>query len=221
MFENLSRLKNRRTLRTSTWDVSGRNKDCWHIKPGETAVLADIRGAGRITHIWMTQKAHYRDCLLRFTWDDAPHASVHVPLGDFFCLGNGLVNTFQSALFTASTHHNYRHDAGVALNCYAPMPFHKSARIELINQSDAVHRQYFYIDYELDDEAREEAFFHAEFRRANPFGGWGDELGVNTAEADVINKGRQAWENNYVILETKGRGHYIGCNLSVANIHGD
>ena len=44
---------------------------------------------------------------------------------------------------------------------------------------------------------------------------------VNTPEADVANKERQAWENNYVILETKGRGHYIGCNLSVTNFHGN
>ncbi len=27
-----------------------------------------------------------------------------------------------------------------------------------------------------------------------------------------------AWANYYVILETKGRGHYLGCNLSVTNI---
>ena len=29
-----------------------------------------------------------------------------------------------------------------------------------------------------------------------------------------------AWDNNYVILETQGRGHYIGCNLSVTNFQG-
>ena len=40
---------------------------------------------------------------------------------------------------------------------------------------------------------------------------------VNTPEADLPNKERQAWDHNYVILETQGRGHYIGCNLSVTN----
>jgi hypothetical protein len=63
-------------------------------------------------------------------------------------------------------------------------------------------------------------YFHAEFRRANPFGGWGPEITVNTPEADIVNKGRLAWANNYVILETKGRGHYLGCNLSVTNFQG-
>ena len=43
---------------------------------------------------------------------------------------------------------------------------------------------------------------------------------MNTPEADIANKGRTAWENNYLILEARGRGHYIGCNLSVTNFQG-
>jgi len=35
-----------------------------------------------------------------------------------------------------------------------------------------------------------------------------------------VNVGKTAWENNYVILDTKGRGHYLGCNLSVTNFQG-
>jgi hypothetical protein len=63
-------------------------------------------------------------------------------------------------------------------------------------------------------------YFHSEFRRQNPFGGWGHEITVNTPEADIVNMEELAWRNNYVILETKGRGHYIGCNLSVTNFQG-
>jgi hypothetical protein len=43
---------------------------------------------------------------------------------------------------------------------------------------------------------------------------------VNTPEADVLNLERQAWDHNYLIMETKGQGHYIGCNLSVTNFQG-
>ncbi len=43
----------------------------------------------------MTQTGHYRECLLKITYDDAPYASVVVPLGDFFGLGHGMVNSFQ------------------------------------------------------------------------------------------------------------------------------
>ena len=63
-------------------------------------------------------------------------------------------------------------------------------------------------------------YFHAEFRRTSPFGGWGHEIRVNTAEANIANKGRLAWDSNYIILDTKGSGHYVGCNLSVTNFQG-
>lgn len=222
MFPSLDRIRRAKTGRTSSWDITGGNADCWRINPGQTVTLADIKGPGRITHIWMTQSGNYRQCLLRFTWDHARHPSVVVPLGDFFCLGNGIINSFESALFTASTSRDYSFEGGCALNCYAPMPFREHAKIELINQSDYVHGQYFYIDYETYDQPLPEdiGYFQAEFRRANPFGGWGHELDVNSPESNVPNKERQAWDNNYVILETHGRGHYIGCNLSVSNMHG-
>jgi hypothetical protein len=40
----------------------------------------------------MTQGNHYRECLLKITFDDAAQPSVLCPLGDFFCLGHGIVN---------------------------------------------------------------------------------------------------------------------------------
>ena len=219
---DLTRARKARTGRFSSWDTTGRNADAWQIGPGETRVLADIRGPGRITHIWMTQGAHYRECLLRITWDNAKAPSVLVPLGDFFCLGHGIVNSFQSFLFSGSTSRNNQFNTGCALNCYAPMPFRERALVELVNESSERHGQYFYVDYENCDEPLPEdtLYFHAEFRRQNPFGGWGHEIRVNTPEADIVNTERTAWENNYVILETKGRGHYIGCNLSVTNFQG-
>lgn len=221
MLNELATLRKGRTGRSSSWDKSGRNNDAWIIGSGQSRVLADIKGPGSLTHIWMTQRDHYRECLLKITWDNAVRPSVLVPLGDFFCLGHGIVNSFQSLPFTASTKHNNSFNQGCALNCYVAMPFRERAVVELINESSEDHRQYFYIDYEKFDKAREDAgYFHAEFRRSNPFGGWGHEILVNTPEANIVNKGELAWENNYVILATKGRGHYIGCNLSVTNFQG-
>ena len=221
MHSDISSISTARSCRASSWDTSGRNTDAWIIPAGESRVLADISGPGVITHIWMTQRNHYRDCLLKISWDNARHPSVLVPLGDFFGLGNGIVNSYQSQLFTASTRWNNQFETGCALNCYAPMPFRERALVELINESSEEHRQYFYVDYELIDEmTSERGYFHAEFRRANPFGGWGHEITVNRPEANIVNKERQAWEDNYVILETQGRGHYIGCTLSVTNFQG-
>ena len=221
MINELAILRRRSVRRCSSWDVTGRNADAWTIGPGESKVLADIRGPGAITHIWMTQSHHYRECLLKITWDNAKRPSVLVPLGDFFCLGHGIVNSFQSLLFTASTPKNNQFNQGCALNSYVRMPFGERALIELVNESSETHGQYFYIDYETFDKPQADAgYFHAEFRRTNPFGGWGHEIRANAPEANIVNKGRQAWDDNYVILQTKGRGHYVGCNLSVTNFQG-
>jgi hypothetical protein len=218
MLSNLTHIRSRKTGRSSSWDMTGRNADRWVVPARSSVVLADIAGPAQITHIWMTQLNHYRECLLKITYDDAPHPSVFVPLGDFFCLGHGLVNSFQSALFSASTFFPYQFNKPSALNCYALMPFARRAVVEMVNESDEPHGQYFYVDHEtLEEFPADCGYFHAEFRRTNPFGGWGPELTVNSQEVDVANMERTAWENNYIILETQGRGHYIGCNLSVTN----
>ncbi|MYF31490.1 MAG: DUF2961 domain-containing protein [Gammaproteobacteria bacterium] len=110
------------TSRASSWDTTGRNDDAWNIEPGERRVLADIEGPGTITHLWMTQRSHYRECLLLFTWDHADQPSIVCPLGDFFGLGHDIVNSYQSLLFSASTRANNRFNQGCALNAYLPMP---------------------------------------------------------------------------------------------------
>ncbi|MFC1734673.1 glycoside hydrolase family 172 protein [Candidatus Hydrogenedentota bacterium] len=222
MLEKLTRLGKGTTKRYSSWDRTGRNQDAWAVAPGKSVVLADIKGPGCINHIWMTQRNHYRECLLKITWDNAKYPSVLAPLGDFFGLGHNIVNSYESLFFTASTNRNNMFNIGCALNCYLQMPFRERALIELINESDQEHRQYFYVDYETYDEPMDDdvCYLHAEWRRENPFGGWGHEIRVNAPESNAVNKEQEAWENNYVIMEAKGKGHYIGCNLSVTNFQG-
>jgi len=222
ILSSLTRVRKARTLRASSYETNGRNADAWRIPAGETRVLADINGPGCINHIWMTQGRGYRDVLIRMFWDDEENPSVLCPIGDFFCLGHEIVNSFQSFLFTASTRGNNQFNTGCALNSYAQMPFNKSARIELVNEGESDHGQYFYIDYELYDEplGDDVAYFHAQFRRENPCDGWGHEIRVNTPEANIVNKEQLAWDNNYLILEAEGQGQYIGCNLSVTNFQG-
>jgi len=209
MITDLARLRRRSSARTAA---------TLNILPHSTRVLADISGPAQITHIWMAQAEHYRECLLKITYDDRPYPSVLVPIGDFFGLGHSLVNTYESALFSVSTNYPYAFNKPAALNCYIPMPFAHRAVIELANESDQVHTQAFAIESEsLPQLSPDTGYFQAEFRRAHPFAGWGGEIVPNTPEANAANLERLAWENNYIILETSGRGHYIGCNLSVTN----
>jgi len=230
---DIARLKNARTLRESSWDRSGRNSDSWTVPPGEKRVLADISGPGCVTHIWMTQNCrrlfgtgkqdfdpdYFRKVLLRMYWDGEKRPSVLAPLGDFFCQGHSIVSNFCSLPFSASTNRPGTFGGTVALNCYLPMPFRKGCRIEVENQNDLPYVQYFYVDYELYDEPLSDdvAYLHAQWRRENPTDGWGHDVQVNTAEADVPNLDGAG---NYVICDAKGRGHYIGCNLSVTNLQG-
>ncbi len=233
---NLTRIRPARSGRASSWDQSGRNQDFWLIPPQESIILANVEGPGCLTHLWMTQfcrRSHgpywetddpfyYRKVLLKIYWDDQETPGVLAPLGDFFCVGHSLPGNFASLPFTVSSRPGEppRFGANAALNCYLPMPFNRRARVVVENQNDIPYGQYFYIDYELYREPLDEdvAYFHAHWRRENPLQGWGPQLQVNSPETNVVNLSA---ENNYLILEAEGRGHYVGCNLSVTNFQGN
>jgi hypothetical protein len=164
---------------------------------------------------------YYRKVLIRITWDDQNEPAVLTPLGDFFGVGHCMPNSYSSALFTVSAkpEESLIFGGSAALNCWAPMPFNTRARIEIINENDLPLAQYFYIDYELFRESLPEdtVYFHARWSRTDPCDGWGPDLQTNSPETNVIHLSD---EGNFVVLETTGAGHYIGCNLSVHHRQG-
>ena len=73
-FMNLTQPMSFRAARESSWDRSGGNVDSIaNIQPGETRVLADLKGPGVISHIWITAVStdvyYLRRVLLRMYWD--------------------------------------------------------------------------------------------------------------------------------------------------------
>ena len=164
---------------------------------------------------------YYRKILLKIYWDDQEHASVLVPLVDFFGIGHSIAANYQSLPFTVTVkpEEQFLIGGNAGLNCYLPMPFQKRARIEIENQNDVAYGQYFYIDYELHREQASESnlYFHAHWKRDNPCDGWGPHLQTNSPETNIVNL---SGDDNYVVLETEGRGHCVGCNLSVAHFQG-
>ena len=80
------------------WAVS--NADARSIPPGETLVLAELKGPGMISHIWNTiNSKEYcvsKQLVLRMYWDGEKDPSVVSPLGDFFGVGHGMNVNFDS-----------------------------------------------------------------------------------------------------------------------------
>ncbi len=227
-------LRDYHSRRASSFDRTGGNRDWLVVQPGRSTTLADIRGPGCIRHIWMTMGFPHDDYLrrviLRCFWDDCPEPSVECPLGDFFGLGHARRRNFITAMLQMSP------EDGRACNAWWPMPFRKSARLEVENQGSAAYNHYFYIDYESYDSPAplaSQAYFHVQWRRENPTQGWGEEYD------HLVGDGRQPFEprpqewfdkcwfggdprslnttgrDNYTILEARGDGIYCGAHLDV------
>jgi hypothetical protein len=215
---HLFRLRDARRRRASSFDSSGGNRDMWLLQPGETRALLDAPGPGCVRHIWMTlasrEEAYPRRSVLRMYWDGADTPCVEVPTGDFFGIGHGLIREFWSLPLAMSP------QDGRGFNCYFPMPYERSARIDITNEGERRLVVYFYVDYEeYERPLADAALFHAQWRCQHPTDGWGDDA-RRFAEDEAYRN--EVWstpnltgEGNYVILEARGRGHYVGCNLNV------
>ena len=78
----------------------------------------------------------FANAWLRITWDDREQPSVDVPIGLFFGTGSMLRDDAQEYI-VKSFPMTVRYDRGrFEFATYFPMPFHKSARIELMNTLD-------------------------------------------------------------------------------------
>jgi hypothetical protein len=106
---------------------------------------------------------------LRITWDGRPHASVDAPVAMFFGAGV-LYNRDGREHLVKAFPVNIRYAGGrVHLACYFPMPFTRSARIELVGGETDVSDVRFSVAYEpLGAPANHLAYFHATYRDHGP-----------------------------------------------------
>ncbi len=211
-FASLARLRKYRPGRASSYDKSGGNADYLVIEPGQTATLLETAGPGTITHIWFTinsaEDFHLKKLVLRAYWDGEVDPSVEVPVGDFFGLGLGDYFLYQSALTCVASIR--------ALNAYFPMPYGKSARLTVSNEgTDKTSAFYYNIDYvSLPEIPADIAYFHAQYRQTTPNRGWTDDW-KNDYQPLVEDKKNPTGEGNYVFLEARGEGHFIGVTHAV------
>jgi len=76
------------------------------VQPGESAVLADIKGAGIIRRVWLSgtiprNEEQRRLVRLEMYRDGAEKPAVAAPIGDFFGVGLGLRVLFENQLFAS------------------------------------------------------------------------------------------------------------------------
>ncbi len=188
-------LKNSKLIQISSYDTTGKNSDYVTVPIGKTQMLAEMEGPGVIARIWVTIASRdpffLRRILLRMYWDDETNPSVEVPIGDFF--GTGFEYKHHLAQYVGMSSGGYY--------CYFPMPFNKSARVEIVNETGSeINSFYYHIDYqklyfEMDKDV---AYFHANWRRE-----------VKTDP-----------DKNYLVLNAEGNGHFVGCNLSMQSYNG-
>lgn len=214
---DLYRERNCKRKRESSYDRTGGNRDFLKVFPGDKVDICEIKGSGCITHIWMTmaplddslEEYLHRKIVIRMYWDGEEAPSVEAPIGDFFGMGHGITRNYSSAPLTMSP------EDGRALNCYFAMPFAENARIEIESEADAPIKFYFYVDYELYQTNIDSSLrFHAVWNREITKG-----IEDNTSNALYCFGGKNTTgDNNYVILDTNGKGHYVGCNLNIHNL---
>ncbi len=154
-----------------------------------------MQGPGVIARIWVTiasrDKHFLRRIVLRMYWDGEEQPSVEVPVGDFF--GTGFQYKQYITPFVGMSSGGYY--------SYFPMPFQKSARVEVVNQTgQEINSFYYQIDYQkLSDPLESDiAYFHANWRR------------------DV----RTTAKENYLVLDAAGEGHFVGLNMNMQSYHG-
>jgi hypothetical protein len=183
--------------RLSSVDPEHKNSDRRPIEPGQTLELGEIKGAGKVTHMWFTIWAdspdYLKELVVRAYWDGDKQPAVECPLGDFFALGFGKLVDLKSAPVVIGEH--------AALNCYWPMPFAKGARFTITNEgSKPIKSCYYNVDYQLDKQPSDKTYyFHTQYRQSYPAPSGKD----------------------YTVLDTTGRGKFVGCFLSLlANADG-
>ncbi|MBE3123183.1 MAG: DUF2961 domain-containing protein, partial [Planctomycetes bacterium] len=123
---------------------------------------------------------------LRVTWDGLPHPSIEAPLALFFGAGTLYNRDGREYLVKAFPVH-VRFDADrVYLACYFPMPFFRSAKIELLGNgaSDLTDLRWSARYQPFRDPANHVGYFHATYRdHPNPVRGQ-DLVLLDTREAE-------------------------------------
>jgi hypothetical protein len=123
--------------------------------------------------------------IFRIYWDDKNYPSVEAPIGDFFGIGQCEYKQYLSKYLGMSSGGFYN---------YFPMPFGKGVRIEVENMHDKV------VPY---------VFLNANYQAV-------DSLPEGAGRFHCLyNAGTNPGSEPLTILKATGKGHYVGCSISM------
>lgn len=167
------------------------------LKPGDRIALFESKQPGTIAGFELLSGENLaiaaKDIDLKITWDNESVAAVNCPLADYF--GYAFGKPSMRSLLLGSD--GYRHYS------YFPMPFDKSATIELvyrtkndrrIQQPVTIRANVYLINKKRN--AGTEGKFYAYWNRENPV----------------------ATHQPYTMLNIKGKGHFIGTALQAQGL---
>jgi hypothetical protein len=159
-----------------------------HVLPAHgTATLFESKQGGRVVAIRLTPASAFagpdRRLLLRAVWDGDARPAIIAPVGDFFGFSFGSPSARSLLAGTA----------GDTCYAYFPMPFDRSARIEIVSERDAAQPVRFDSEVLWSSAVRrpDEGRFYALWHRENP-----------TVAGQPFR-----------FVETSGRGHLVGVML--------
>ncbi|MBI5010170.1 MAG: DUF2961 domain-containing protein [Bacteroidia bacterium] len=166
------------------------------LKPGNSQLLFQNSSGGRIAGIELTPSEAFegwdKNTDIKITWDTESSPAIYCPVADFFGYAFGTAS-MQSLLLGSSGNMNY---------CYFPMPFDKSASIEIICRK---------VEGSPDSENKISATIWYSKEKRNP---------------EKEGKFYAFWHKNsrttkgipHLLAEIKGKGQYVGTILQAQGL---
>lgn len=196
---DLSVLRDWETHQLTTFNPETRAKTA-RVPAGKTVTIGEVQGEGHIANLWMTfpgwfwqhwnseapiDQSILKTLIVRIYWDGASKAAVEAPAADLFGIGLAQAANYASKYFGASSGGFF---------CKFPMPFRRGFRIEVENKDEKIDTDVFMnVLYHRNSGLSETSgYLHAQFHTAR-------------------NKG----PDPTFIGQFEGRGHYVGCTLSM------
>jgi hypothetical protein len=162
------------------------------LTPGTEATILTTEGPGVIQRMWLTtsrpgpeQIEIVRSLTLRIFWDGSTTPAVEAPVYDFFNQPFG-PQAVKNALFTS--------EGRLLTFClYLPMPFKKSARVEMHNGSEKPIQIWYEFCVVKKTLPADTMYFHTQWNTTE----------VNDANSSIP-----------ILTEIQGKGRYLGMHVS-------